>query len=95
MLFPLNLVLFITFRRLMWDSLAAVGTPAALSLIKDRILQDDMSDIEIFQAMIASVHMMMATEETLEVFKVRFYDNGSPSVKRRHMDLVSLFCSRT
>lgn len=79
----------------MLDSIAAVGTPAALRFIKEKFLVNEMSVAEMAQAMITSVHMVTATRETLEIFKVRLLQRESVSDKRRHMDLVSLFCSRT
>lgn len=60
-----------TFRKWILDSIAAVGTPNALRFIKEKFLNDEMTVFETAQAIIASVHMVTATRETLKIFKVR------------------------
>lgn len=75
--------------------MVAVGTPAALRFIKEKFLNNEMKVAQMAQAMIASVHMVTATRETLEIFKVCLPQRESVSDKCGRMDLVRLFCSRT
>lgn len=88
MLFHSILFFVVTFRQWILDSIVAVGTPAALRFIKEKFLNNEMKVAEMARAMIASVHMVTATRETLEIFKVRLPRRESVNDKRRRMDLV-------
>lgn len=67
---PLNLLFIVTFRWWILDSVAATGTPAALRFIKEKILKNEMSALDMVQAIMTSVHMFTATNENIEIFKV-------------------------
>lgn len=92
---PLNPLFIVTFRWWIIDSIAATGTPAALRFIKEKFLKKELSVTEMAQVMLTSVHMVTATSETIEIFKVRLPQRESVSDKHRCMNLASLYCCRT
>lgn len=67
---PINLLFIVTFRWWILDSVAATGTPVALKFIKEKILKNEMSIIDMVQSIMTSVHTVTATNETIEIFKV-------------------------
>lgn len=81
----------VTFRQWILDSIAAVGTPAALRFIKEKFKRNEMTVVETTQVMIASVHMVTATRETLNIYKVRLSRRECVSDERRRVTPVSLF----
>lgn len=93
--FSLNPAFVVTFRKWILDILAAVGTTDALRLIKDKFLKGEVETDQMAQAMVTSVHMVTATKETFEIFKVRVPQRESIGDQRRRIDLASLFCSRS
>lgn len=68
-----QLVFVVIFRQWVLDSIAAIGTPAALRFLKDRFLKKEITAAEMAQVMIASAHMVTVTNETMEIYKVCFY----------------------
>lgn len=95
MLFHLRHPAFVvTFRPWILDFLAAVGTPDALRLIKDKFLEGKVEIGEMAQAMVTSVHMVTATTETFDIFKVRLPQRESIGDQCGRIDLVPLFRSR-
>ncbi|XP_070764345.1 vitellogenin-1-like [Enoplosus armatus] len=55
------------YRQWILDAIPAIGTPAALRFIKEKFLVDDLTVAEAAQALIASIHMVTADTEAIQM----------------------------
>ncbi|TKS74661.1 Vitellogenin [Collichthys lucidus] len=56
-----------TYRQWILDTVPAIGTPATLRFIKEKFVADDLTVAEAAQALIASVHMVTASTEAIQL----------------------------
>lgn len=59
-----------SFRQWILDTVPAIGTPVTLRFIKEKFLADDLTVAEAAQALIASVHMVTASTEAIQLVEV-------------------------
>uniref|UniRef100_A0A3Q3XMJ5 Uncharacterized protein n=1 Tax=Mola mola TaxID=94237 RepID=A0A3Q3XMJ5_MOLML len=63
------------YRQWILDAIPAIGSPAALRFIKEKLLADELSVAEVAQALIASMHMVTANIETIKLVEALTLNN--------------------